>query len=310
MSAGLPRVPLDVRRVAAVALLTAAATLGLRAHGALTLSENTAAVSAAATAVRDVLGTLAAASALACVVLITTALRGRRRRRQAGDHPHVYEEPPLPWWARPAALLLVLTVLVVPVVLLILQAHGHPRTSAAPAGGTESPPVTSPAPGSRARSAGSGLWPAAAVIVLAAAAAILLFSRRHPPAACPPVRAPRPTGSPVARQPLAGALAAGAAALGRDEDPRAAIIGCYAAMERSMTAAGSAPVAADTPAEVLARAASGGLVRLAAASTLTGLFREARYSAHRLQEADRATALEALARLRDDVGDDDAGDQA
>jgi hypothetical protein len=93
------------------------------------------------------------------------------------------------------------------------------------------------------------------------------------------------------------------AALGRDEDPRAAIIGCYAAMERSMTAAGSAPVAADTPAEVLARAVSGGLARSAAAGTLTGLFREARYSDHHLQEADRAAALEALARLRDDARD-------
>jgi len=66
-------------------------------------------------------------------------------------------------------------------------------------------------------------------------------------------------------------------------------------------------VAADTPAEVLARAASRGLVRSAAAGTLTSLFREARYSDHPLREADRASAAEALTRLRDDVGSHEAG---
>ncbi len=64
----------------------------------------------------------------------------------------------------------------------------------------------------------------------------------------------------------------------------AAIIACYAAMERSLAGAGSPPAAADTPAEVLGRASAAGLVRSAAAEVLTGLFRRARYSQHALAE--------------------------
>jgi len=301
----------DARRVAAVALLAGAAALGLRARGATTLSWNATAVSAEGAAVRDILGILALASVLACAVLLTAAFSGRRRRRPRGEPRHVHEEPALPWWIRPATLLLVLTVLVVPFVLLIFQAHGHPQTPAtlpgavAPHGGIASP-AASQAPGSRARAGGSGGWPAAALIVLAAAALLLLW-RGNRPAGAPPAGGSPPVPPPVAPPSLAGALAAGAAALGRGQDPRAAIISCYAAMERSLAAAGSVPVAADTPAEVLARAASRGLVRSAAAGTLTSLFREARYSDHPLREADRASATAALTRLRDDVGTYEVG---
>jgi hypothetical protein len=301
-----------VRRVAAVALLAAVAAVGLRARGATTLSWNATAVSAEGAAIRDVLGILALAGVLACAVLLTAAFSGRRKRRQRGEPRHVHEEPPLPWWIRPATLLLVLAVLVVPFVLLILQAHGHPQIPATPPAGIASPggiasPAASLAPRSRARSGGSGGWPAAALIVLAVAAALLLFWRGNRPAGAPAPGASPPVPPPAAPRSLAGALAAGTAALGRGEDPRAAIIGCYAAMERSLAAAGSAPAAADTPAEVLARAASRGLVRSAAVGTLTSLFREARYSDHPLREVDRASAIEALARLRGDVGNNEVG---
>jgi hypothetical protein len=302
----------DVRRVAAVALLAAAAALGLRARGATTLSWNAAAVSAEGAAIRDVLGILVLAGVLACAVLVTAAFSGRRKRRPRGEPRHVHEEPALPWWIRPATLLLVLAAAVVPFALLILQAHGHPQTSATPPSaiasrGDIASPTASLAPRSRARSGGSGGWPAATLIVLAVGAALLLFWRGNRPPGTLPTGAPAPVPPSAAPQSLARALAAGTAALGRGQDPRAAIIGCYAAMERSLAAAGSAPVAADTPAEVLARAASRGLVRSAAVGTLTSLFREARYSDHPLREADWASATEALARLRDEVGGDEVG---
>ena len=51
---------------------------------------------------------------------------------------------------------------------------------------------------------------------------------------------------------LAG-LIAGHDALLAGREPREAIIACYTAMERGFAAAGSAPEAADTPAEVLTR---------------------------------------------------------
>ena len=98
------------------------------------------------------------------------------------------------------------------------------------------------------------------------------------------------------------ALVAGSRALQEDSDPRSAIIGCYAAMERSLADAGSPPRLADTPAEVLGRATASGLVRSAWAGTLTGLFRRARYSSHPMTEADRAAAIGALAQVQADLG--------
>ena len=104
---------------------------------------------------------------------------------------------------------------------------------------------------------------------------------------------PEPDLEPDA-EPLVAALAAGARVLHEDPDPRAAIIGCYAAMERSLADAGAPPRMADTPAEVLGRATASGLVRSAPATTLTGLFRQARYSSHPMTEADRAGKVRTL----------------
>ncbi len=78
-------------------------------------------------------------------------------------------------------------------------------------------------------------------------------------------------------------------------------------MERSLAKAGSPAKAADTPAEVLARATAGGLVSSSCASTLTGLFRRARYSSHPMTEDDRAAAMEALAEVRADLGESRRG---
>ena len=72
-------------------------------------------------------------------------------------------------------------------------------------------------------------------------------------------------------------------------------------MERGFAAAGSAPAAADTPAEVLARATKAGLVRSGSAAALTGLFRRARYSTEPMTSADAAQAASALDRLQADL---------
>jgi hypothetical protein len=130
--------------------------------------------------------------------------------------------------------------------------------------------------------------------VCLAAAALIAYRRRAMP---PP---PPPDANPDA-EPLAAALAAGARALHEDPDPRTAIIGCYAAMERSLADAGLPPRLADTPAEVLSRATASGLVKSTPAATLTGLFRRARYSSHPMTEADRAAAIGALAQVRADL---------
>jgi hypothetical protein len=113
----------------------------------------------------------------------------------------------------------------------------------------------------------------------------------------------RPAGpESESRASLQDALSAGTAALRDEADPRAAIIACYAAMEGSLAGAGAVPAASDTPDEVLARAASGGLIRSAAAGELTGLFRQARYGHRDIAEGERAAAQGALTRLRADLG--------
>jgi hypothetical protein len=101
---------------------------------------------------------------------------------------------------------------------------------------------------------------------------------------------------------LLDSLAAGSDALSAGGEPRAAIIACYAAMERGFAAAGSAPAVADTPAEVLARATRAGLVRPEPAETLTGMFRLARYSTYPMTSADSRVAADALTEMRSDLG--------
>ncbi|HEY7429622.1 MAG TPA: DUF4129 domain-containing protein [Streptosporangiaceae bacterium] len=142
-------------------------------------------------------------------------------------------------------------------------------------------------------------WPLLAGLALAAVAATLLIMPARRRAKAFATTPPEP--EPQSQAPLLAALAAGERPLREDADPRAAIVHCYAAMEESLAAAGTPPARADTPAEVLDRASRGGLLRSAAASTLTGLFRQARYSTHPITEADRAAAQHALGRLQADL---------
>jgi hypothetical protein len=306
-----PRIPPAARRVTAVAALLAVAAIGVRARGSFSSVGRAGAFAAAGRVFTGGFAAAEGAGLAACAVLLVLIFRGRRRKRNPEDDLLVYVEPQFAWWARPLALLFALAVLAVPFVLLALLAHGHPHGT----GALPPPPADRPAGAGSAThgSAGTPPWAFAAGIAAVAAAALgLAVSGRRRSA----VSSPEPTApaSAPARSGLAAALSAGTAALRARDDPRAAIIACYAAMERSFGRAGSSPSAADTPAEVLARASARGLVRSGAAGTLTALFRRARYSHHALAEDDRAAALGALAVLRADLRDggrpDDAGDEA
>lgn len=104
---------------------------------------------------------------------------------------------------------------------------------------------------------------------------------------------------------LSSAVAAGQAELSGQGDARAAILAAYAAMtariESGLATGGRSASAADTPTELLARAAAAGLVDGKAAGTLTALFREARFSRHPMGEAARRDAERALAAVRDEL---------
>jgi hypothetical protein len=112
---------------------------------------------------------------------------------------------------------------------------------------------------------------------------------------------PSPVQDDQDQQVLAEAMSAGRRALEGD-DARAAIIACYAAMEESLAEAGVARGRAESPAELLGRATSGGLLRGAGPYTLAGLFREARFSTHPMgteqMHAARAALDECTAQLR------------
>ena len=269
----------DMRRAAAVLLLVAIAAIGLRAGGAFSAAENP-----------EILGlswnvvywTIAGAEVVLAItgiaVLIARLIWGRksdgqRRRRSV--------------WG---LLLLPLLVFGLAKLLRMRQRPAPPRAT-----GTHG----ATAAGAVAHHPQGNPWPLLLLFAALAIAAIALTSYRRRRSG------PRPAPDEAAdatAAPLAAALAAGERALHEDADPRAAIIGCYAAMERSLADAGSPPRLADTPAEVLGRATASGLVRSAWAGTLTGLFRRARYSSHPMTEDDRTAAIGALAQVQADLG--------
>ena len=101
----------------------------------------------------------------------------------------------------------------------------------------------------------------------------------------------------VGAEELREAVESGRAALAEISDARAAIIACYVAMERSLADRGTSRTVADTPDELLARAVGAGTVRGPAASRLTALFYEARFSTHPVAAGQRAAASAALDEL-------------
>jgi len=273
----------EMRRAAAVLLLVAVAAVGLRAGGAFSAAGSSEILGTAGHTLYWLIAATEAVMAVAGVALLIARLiwgRGRGAARQRKRWPL--------WWV----LLLPIAALGLAKIIARLRrraagsapvASGHGQ--AGHAAGAAHPHPGSPVP----------LLVTFAVVALLAAA-LTVYRRRR---AAPP--APDASDTPETSS-LEEALAAGAQALEEDPDPRTAIIGCYAAMERSLADAGAPPRLADTPAEVLGRATTGGLVRSAWAGTLTGLFRQARYSGHPMTEADRAAARGALAGVRADLG--------
>ena len=271
----------DMGRAAVALLLVAAAAIGLRASGAFSAAGSPEILGLGSQAVYWTIAGAEVVMAVAGIVLLILRMiwarksgKPRERRRRSI------------WW-----------VLLLPLFAFglskILQRFRQQHAAA----------VAAVAHGAPARTGAAGHlrvgnpWPLLVLFAVVAlgAAALTVYRRRRAV-----LSLPEPDLEPDS-EPLVAALAAGARVLHEDPDPRTAIIGCYAAMERSLADAGSPPRMADTPAEVLSRATASGLVRSAPATTLTGLFRRARYSSHPMTEADRATAIAALTQVRADL---------
>jgi hypothetical protein len=287
----MPQGLAQIRRVAVIAALCAIAAIGLQARAALRGTASGAVVGATGQAFADIIAAVTGASLVSGIVLFVLLGRYRRKRKRNQG-----AATPMPWWARMVAVLLALAVIGGPIVLIIRAWYRRgPRTIR---------PVLPPALGHAGRTLGSNTssgWALFAGMAFAAAALIIaaLWVRRQRRAQDWADDSPAGAESNPSLQ---DALTAGTAALRGETEPRAAIIACYAAMETSLAGAGAAPVASDTPDEVLTRAASGGLIRSAAAGELTGLFRQARYGHRAMAEGERAAAQGALTRLRADLG--------
>ncbi|WP_433758415.1 DUF4129 domain-containing protein [Nocardia sp. CA-135398] len=110
------------------------------------------------------------------------------------------------------------------------------------------------------------------------------------------VPVPVPPAAPTVAGSLARAAEMGLAAMNvPGQDPREAIIACYVAMERGLSFdRAAAPLASDTPMEVLARAFERGALHDASARELVALFEEARFSPHSMLEWQRMRAEQLL----------------
>jgi len=196
---------------------------------------------------------------------------------------------------------------IIPLILLLYTPlRGHPLPHPLPSGGQASPLPLPTARPSAQRSSGTVHLPIADVLYALLALAVLAGIGY-----CVILLRRRPAGLPGAldeglladsqRSELRAAVESGRRALATLSDAQAAIIACYVAMERSLAAAGAARGQADTPSEFLDRAAGAGLVRGSAAGELTGLFYEARFSAHQMTPAQRDAAETALSQLAADL---------
>jgi hypothetical protein len=172
------------------------------------------------------------------------------------------------------------------------------------------PPSTAPAPGANASrppqppDVGADRDVLHYLIAATAALSVLIvvgavFAARRRRVEEPPTvgaEMPRPPTAPSTSESLVRAAEIGLAEIGdRSREPRAAIIACYAAMERELSRVpGAVPQDFDTPTEVLARAVENHVLHVDNAAELVNLFEEARFSPHVMSEAHRMSALGVL----------------
>ena len=140
-------------------------------------------------------------------------------------------------------------------------------------------------------------------VMIVIGAVIAARRRRRPDPTVMPVRRAGRRETPTESEPLAVAAELGLAEVAdRSREPRAAIIACYAAMERALAASPqAAPRDSDTPSEVLERAVDTRVLRPGSATTLVELFAEARFSTHTMTEDHRLAAEGALRAVLEDV---------
>jgi hypothetical protein len=198
-----------------------------------------------------------------------------------------------PWWHSLVATAVVLGLFALALTGLLHHAHGRLRGQGESGSGQ---PRSLHAATGRVNTATRTATQDALLVGLALVPAAMLFfaatHRRRWASRAVPVPADDE------RATLIEAVAAGADELDQIRDPRAAVVACYLAMERSMSNAGTTRHPAETPSELLARAADADLVPAGPTAELVRLFEEARFSTHPMDGSHRDRARAALAAVR------------
>jgi hypothetical protein len=112
------------------------------------------------------------------------------------------------------------------------------------------------------------------------------------------LRRARPPIDDLSAAATGAAVDAAIGALESDRDPRRAVIAAYGAMQRTLGEHGLVSSPAEAPREYLSRVLLERGATEREATTLTGLFEEARYSTHPIPERVRGLALSALRSLQ------------
>ena len=279
------------RATAIVAGITAAtAIVAIAARAPLSRSSPVDAASASAPVTAlSMLSLGAGIVALAMVMILVL-----RQRRRKDDPDERWSEPPeIPWiWK----VLATLAPLAVGAALIVAAVTGSKKVSGAsgPSGGFGGGLGGALGPAAPATGARSGFvlpawlpWTILAIVLVAIAAGLTVFAlRRNRDLA----DGPEPGAADEAVQ-------AAIVALEADTDPRGAVIAAYAAMQRTLAAHGLRRSPSEAPREFLGRVLVSSRAAERDATTLTGLFEEARFSTHPISERTRERALAALRSL-------------
>ncbi|MDG4763835.1 DUF4129 domain-containing protein [Solwaraspora sp. WMMD406] len=130
-----------------------------------------------------------------------------------------------------------------------------------------------------------------------------LLRRRVRPAALAAPRRRRTSGSgPTSAAEVVAAVDAGLVELSdADADPRRAVIACWVRLEQAAAAAGTPRQIGDTPTDLVTRLLAGHAISGEVLSAFAGVYREARYARHPVDERTREQARSALRRLRGEL---------
>lgn len=275
---------------AVVGFTVATAVVAMAARAPL--SRSTPVDAASARAPVTALGVLLLGAGIVALAGCAALLLLRRRRKRENEPEPVPEPLQVSWLSKLAAILLPFALgaaLVAAALLGVKTVQRAPRLGGEQLGRRTAAAVARRATGSGYAVPGWLPWIVLAVGVVAVAAALtLLLARRRQPVA------PEPSDRIAASEAIGAAIGA----LDTVTDPRAAVIAAYAAMEAALAASGVVRSSAEAPREYLRRVLVASSATEREARTLTGLFEEARFSAHPIPERVRGLALSALSSLR------------